>query len=141
MSGVDAAEGMIAVAREGSPAVAEEDAGGLAAEGPGPLDAAGSARRARPLSPVGRGGNPLRAFAETGGLEPIEVFDVDSPFEYPDEATALKGLGASAPAIQAMEHSGEAAVIGAYREALAPFRLADGGYKIAATFRCLLAQP
>ena len=79
-------------------------------------------------------------FAADAGLKPIEVFDVD-PFNYPDEATALRGLNAGAPAIRAMELLGEAAVSGAYRQALAPSASPNGGQYVGASFRCLLAQP
>ena len=83
----------------------------------------------------------LRAFASAGGLTPGAVFDVDSPWYYPDEATALRGINSSGVAFKAMEHSGEQAVIDAHRAALAPFRQPDGSYRIGATFRCLVARP
>jgi SAM-dependent methyltransferase len=83
----------------------------------------------------------LRAFAASAGLTPIEVFDVDSPWAYPDEATAVRGLNSSGVSTRAMENSSEAAVSEAHRQALAPFRLADGSYSIGASFRCLLARP
>jgi SAM-dependent methyltransferase len=82
----------------------------------------------------------LRAFASAAGLEPIEVFDVDSPFCYPDLATGLRGLGAAGIAVRAIEHSSENAVNDAHAKALAPFRQADGSYRIGATFRCLVAR-
>jgi hypothetical protein len=40
-----------------------------------------------------------------------------------------------------MENSGEPAVTEAHAKAIAPFRQPDGGDRIKATFRCLLAQP
>jgi SAM-dependent methyltransferase len=83
----------------------------------------------------------LRAFAASAGLAPIEVFDVDSPWAYPDETTAVPGLNSSGVSTRAIENSSEAAVSEAHRRALAPFRLADGSYRIGASFRCLLARP
>jgi SAM-dependent methyltransferase len=83
----------------------------------------------------------LRAFAASAGLTPIEVFDVDSPWAYPDETTAVRGLNSSGVSARAMENASEAAVSEAHRQALAPFRLADGSYRIGASFRCLLARP
>ena len=83
----------------------------------------------------------LRSFAAEAGLSPLEVFDVDSPFVYPDEATAPRGLNSAGVAVRAMENSGEQAVTRAHAEALAPFRQPDGSYRIKATFRCLLARP
>jgi SAM-dependent methyltransferase len=105
----------------------------------------------RPLLPAPPPGAPgpfalsneavLRAFAADAGLTPIEVFDVDSPWAYPDEATAVRGLNASGVSARAMENSSEAVVSEAHRQALAPFRRADGSYHIGASFRCLLARP
>jgi SAM-dependent methyltransferase len=83
----------------------------------------------------------LRKFAADAGLEPVEVFDVDSPFVYADEATAIRGLNSSGVAARAMENASEQTVTQAHAEALAPFRQPDGSYRIKATFRCLLAQP
>ncbi len=115
------------------------------------MEAAALVAALRPLLPPPPPGAPgpfalsdeatLRAFAATAGLTPIEVFDVDSPWSYPDEATAVRGLNSSGVSARAMENSSEAAVSEAHRQALAPFRRADGGYRIGASFRCLLARP
>ena len=83
----------------------------------------------------------LRQFAIDAKLNPIEVFDVDTPFVYADEATALRGLNSSGVAARAIENSSLEAVTAAHAKAIAPFRQADGGYRIRATFRCLLAKP
>ncbi len=69
------------------------------------------------------------------------MFDVDTPWFYPDEATALRGQAAAGVAVKAMEHSGEAAFMAATRAALAPFRQPDGSFRIGARFRCLVASP
>jgi SAM-dependent methyltransferase len=82
----------------------------------------------------------LRAFASGSGLEPVEVFDVESPWTYPDLDTAVLGLNSSGVAVRAIENSGEEAVSKAHAEAVAPFRQPDGGYRIGSTFRCLLAR-
>jgi hypothetical protein len=83
----------------------------------------------------------LRRFAVDAGLDPVEVFDVDSPFVYPDEATAIRGLNSSGVAARAMEHASAQAVTQAHAAAIAPFRQPDGSYRIAGTCRCLLARP
>jgi SAM-dependent methyltransferase len=83
----------------------------------------------------------LRSFAADAGLEPTEVFDVEAPLAYPDEATALRGLNSSGVAVRAIEHAGEDAVRKAHADALAPFRRRDGSYRVRASFRCLLARP
>jgi SAM-dependent methyltransferase len=83
----------------------------------------------------------LRRFAAEAGLEPVEIFDVDSPFVYTDEARAIRGLNSSGVAARAIEHSSEQAVTAAHAKAIAPFRQADSTYRIGATVRCLLARP
>jgi SAM-dependent methyltransferase len=82
----------------------------------------------------------LRAFAAGAGLESLEVFDVDSPWRYPDLSTALRGLSSSGVAVRAIENSSEDAVNEAHSKALMPFRQSDGSYRIGATFRCLIAR-
>jgi len=81
----------------------------------------------------------LRSFATEAGLSPVEILDVDSPWHYPDLATALRGLKGAGVTIKAVEHSGEEAVDSAHVDALAPFRKADDSYTIGANFRCLVA--
>jgi SAM-dependent methyltransferase len=82
----------------------------------------------------------LAAFATSAGLEPVDVFDVECPWHYPDLPTALRGLGSSGIAAKARAHSGDEAVDAAYRTALTNFQQADGSYRIGATFRCLHAR-
>ncbi|SDL89648.1 hypothetical protein SAMN04488026_11288 [Aliiruegeria lutimaris] len=65
---------------------------------------------------------------------------MDAPWSYPDLATAQKGLGSSGVAANAAEVSGQEALDAAHAAALAPFRQPDGGYRIGATFRVLLAE-
>jgi SAM-dependent methyltransferase len=83
----------------------------------------------------------LRAFARAGGLSPGVAFDIETPWHYPDETTALRGLGSSGGAIRAIEHSGADAFVAAHRAALAPFRQQDGSFRVVARFRCLAATP
>jgi SAM-dependent methyltransferase len=114
------------------------------------MEAASLVGALRPLLPPPPPGAPgpfalsdeaaLRAFAGEAGLAPVEVFDVDSPWRYPDLATGLRGLKSAGVAVRAIEHAGEAAVDAAHAKALAPFRQGDGSYKIGATFRCLIAR-
>ncbi len=82
----------------------------------------------------------LRRFATDADLEPVEVFDVDSPWIYADEAAAMRGLMSTGNAVRAMEQIDETVVTKAYAAALAPFRLPDGSYRASAWFRCLLAR-
>jgi hypothetical protein len=82
----------------------------------------------------------LRGFASAANLHPVDVFDVDSPWLYPDLQTAIRGLGSSGVAARAIANTSEDAVDAAHAAALAPFREANGTYRIGATFRCLLAH-
>jgi SAM-dependent methyltransferase len=156
----DVVAGFNAFQYAANPAVALREAGRVTRAGgwivvttwgpPEGMPAASVVRALGPLLPPPPPGAPgpfalsddatLRAFVADAGLEPVEVLDVDCEWAYPDEATAIRGLNSAGVATRAMEHSGEAAVTEAHRKALAPFRQADGGYQIGASFRCLLAR-
>lgn len=84
--------------------------------------------------------NALRALAESAGLKPLTVFDVDCQWQYPDLETAQRGLASSGLAIRASEHTSAEAVDAAHAQALAPFRREGGIYRIGASFRWLLAS-
>lgn len=157
----DVVAGFNAFQYAANPAVALREAGRVTkAEGrivvttwgpPDGMPAASVAGALAPLLPAPPPGAPgpfalsdeatLRAFVADAGLEPVEVFDVACEWAYPDETTAIRGLNSAGVATRAMEHAGEAAVVEAHRKALAPFRQADGGYRIGASFRCLIARP
>lgn len=85
-------------------------------------------------------GDVLRRFATDAGLEPVEVFDVDSPWIYADRSAAMRGLTSTGNAVRALEQLDEQVLIQAYEKAIAPFRQADGSYRASAWFRCLLAR-
>jgi SAM-dependent methyltransferase len=116
---------------------------------PAGMEAATLVAAMRPLLPPPPPGAPgpfalsdaaaLRAFAVEAGLTPSGVTDVSCAWNYPDLPTALRGLGSSGVAMRARDHSGAAAVDAAHEAALAPFRRADGSYRIAAAFRWLMA--
>lgn len=82
----------------------------------------------------------LADLARQAGLEPADVFDVDCPFNYPDEATALRGLLSPGPAVQAMKQRSEQRVREAVRNAIQPFRQNSGGYLLKNRFRYLIAR-
>jgi SAM-dependent methyltransferase len=114
------------------------------------MPAAAMVAALRPLLPPPPPGAPgpfalsdetaLRAFATEAGLTPIEVFDVDVLWDYPDEATAVRSFNSAGVSKRAMDHTSEAAVTEAQQKALAQFRDPDGHYRLDATFRCLLAR-
>jgi SAM-dependent methyltransferase len=104
----------------------------------------------RPLLPAPPPGAPgpfalsnetaLRGFAEAAGLEPVEIFDVESTFCYASLEEGIRGLGSSGVAARARHASSEEAVDRAHADALQAFRQQDGSYCIPAMFRCLFAQ-
>ena len=114
------------------------------------MEAASIVTSLRPLLPPPPTGAPgpfalsdeaaLRSFVSQAGLEPIEVFDVDSPWHYADLATGLRGLRSTGVACKAIENSSQRAVDQAHTEALMPFKQPDGSYKIGACFRCVIAK-
>jgi SAM-dependent methyltransferase len=114
------------------------------------MEAASLVAALKPLLPPSPAGAPgpfalsdeaaLRAFAAGAGLTPVELFDVDSPWRYSDLATALRGLKSAGVAIRAIENTSEAAVDAAHAKTLEAFRQPNGGYRISATFRCLVAR-
>jgi SAM-dependent methyltransferase len=114
------------------------------------MEAASIVGALRPLLPPPPPGAPgpfalsdesvLRAFAADAGLAPEAVVDGDIYWRYPDLDTALRGLGSSGVAVRAAQGAGRAAVDAAHDAALAPFRQADGTYRIAARYRYLLAR-
>jgi SAM-dependent methyltransferase len=82
----------------------------------------------------------LEALAQRAGLTPRAVHTVACPWVYPDAATVLRGLMASGPAIRAIQAKGEDAVRDAVLDALAPFRMPAGGYRLSNSFRYLIAS-
>jgi ubiquinone/menaquinone biosynthesis C-methylase UbiE len=82
----------------------------------------------------------LRAFAQGAGLEPGEIFDVESPWSYASLEEGIRGLGSSGVAARARNTSGAEAVDRAHAEALGAFRQSDGSFRVPAVFRCLIAQ-
>jgi SAM-dependent methyltransferase len=81
------------------------------------------------------GEQALEALLAGAGLDPVTIADVPAPWVYADDATAVRGLLSSGPAVKAIEHSGEAAARDAVLAAIEPFRTADGGYRLENTFR------
>ncbi len=113
------------------------------------MDAASIVAAIKPLLPVPPKGAPgpfalseeeaLRGFAVAAGLVPTAVIDVDSPWKYPDLATAIRGVMSAGVSARAIEHSSEEAVESAYSEALRPFCKADGSCWFGASFRYLVS--
>ena len=114
------------------------------------MEAASLVAALKPLLPAPPPGAPgpfalsdpeaLRRLVAAAGWQPIEVRDTQTAWQYPDLATALRGLASSGVAARAIAQSGAAAVDAAHERALAPFRRSDGSYRIGAGFRWILAQ-
>jgi hypothetical protein len=77
---------------------------------------------------------------EQAGLTPADDGYIELTFEYPDEATLLKGNNSNGPVVQAERNSGEATVANAIRNALAPFRTVSGAYRIETEWRYVTAR-
>lgn len=116
---------------------------------PAGMEAAGHVASLKPLlppPPPGAGGpfalseeTALRGFAEAGGLIPLDVVDVDTPWHYPDLPTALRGMASSGVAVKAAEHSGKDALVTAMTAFLTPFQKRDGSIGFGARARYLVA--
>jgi hypothetical protein len=89
---------------------------------PAPVDAPGPFALSYP--------GALEALAEQACLTPTDDGYIEVTFEYTDSAALLKGNCSNGPVVLAARTSGEPAVVGAVREALAPFRTAAGAYRI-----------
>lgn len=81
----------------------------------------------------------LESLVERSGLVPADAGYVDVTFVFADEETLLKANRAAGPAILAERTSGEAALLAGLREAFAPFRTADGSYRLETEWRYVTA--
>lgn len=81
----------------------------------------------------------LEALATEAGLTPAKVVEVDCPWVYRDEETALCGLLSAGPAIRAIQQAGELAVRDVVAQAIAAFKTPYGGYEMQNKFRYLMA--
>lgn len=82
----------------------------------------------------------LRRFGGIAGLRAEDVIDVDVSFEYPSLESALRGLLATGPAIRAIRAAGRVRVTQEVAEALVPFKLPNGGYRMRNQFKLLVAR-
>jgi SAM-dependent methyltransferase len=87
------------------------------------------------LSAPGR----LDALLEQAGLTPLSGAEADGPIDFPDLATALRGLLSAGPAAAAIRQAGRAAVEAAVAAALTPFRTAADGYHLRNRYRYAIA--
>jgi SAM-dependent methyltransferase len=102
----------------------------------------------KPLLPAGVGGGgpfalseetALKALVSSAGLTPISVHDVDLAWEFSGFQTAAAALLSAGPTMLAIQASGRDRVQEVLERAIAPFKLANGGYRIENQFRYLVA--
>jgi SAM-dependent methyltransferase len=132
------------VARPGAPIVITTWGRGDQCEAAGYLKAVGA------LLPPPPAGAPapfalsepgaLERFAARGGLTPGQRREVLSVWSFPDEETLLRGLKSTGFAVKAIDSAGEQRVTEAIREAVAPYRTSDGGYRLENVFTYLIAK-
>ena len=86
-----------------------------------------------PPPPPGAGGpfalsenQLLEKLLEEVGFQIVDNYDVDSIWEYPDNQTALKGLGSSGPITKVIEHTSSEEVEKAILNAIEPYIRPDG---------------
>jgi hypothetical protein len=116
---------------------------------PDGMDAASLVAALKPMLPAPSVGAPgpfalsdraaLIRFAESAGLRPLEVQDVECTWNYADVATATRAFGSAGVAVRAAENTSQDAVDRAHEAALKPFATPDGSIRLHAVFRWLTA--
>ena len=81
----------------------------------------------------------LRSLVASAGLTPVSVADVDVTWQFRDLDTALAAMLSAGPPVLAIQASGRDRVRATLQRAIAPFRLANGAYRLENRFRYLLA--
>jgi SAM-dependent methyltransferase len=81
----------------------------------------------------------LEGIASAAGLAPKEAFDVSWAYVYEDDEALLRGLLAAGGVGAAAGKDGEAKLRVRLLEVLAPFRAADGGYRLENEWHTLVA--
>jgi SAM-dependent methyltransferase len=84
--------------------------------------------------------NAIERFAALGGLSAGPRRDVLCVWEYPDEAALLRAFASTGIAVKAIQTVGEEAVRRAILNAVAPFRLSSGGYRLENVFGYVIAR-
>lgn len=82
----------------------------------------------------------MAALTTQAGFTTVAELQARSLWDYPDEATALRGLLSAGPAVRAINHAGEAVVASAIRTVLAGFRQPSGRYQLKNIFRYVLVR-
>jgi SAM-dependent methyltransferase len=81
----------------------------------------------------------VEELARGAGLAPRLAFDHSCAFDYPGEDALVRGMAAAGGVVQASAVAGDGAVRRAILESLAPFRAADGSYRLTNEWRHVVA--
>jgi SAM-dependent methyltransferase len=81
----------------------------------------------------------LEGVASAAGLTPREAFDISWSFWFPDYETLARAMVSPGLVVELLQIVEEATVRAAILEALAPYRLADGGYALRNEWHTLIA--
>jgi SAM-dependent methyltransferase len=84
--------------------------------------------------------NAMEWFATRAGLTVGPHREVLCVWHYPDTAALLRAFASTGFAVQAIKTVGEEAVTRAILNAVAPFRLSDGGYRLENVFGYVIAH-
>jgi SAM-dependent methyltransferase len=82
----------------------------------------------------------LEEIATAAGLVPEAAFDTSWAFAYEDDAALARGMLAPGLVVEAARAVGEEPVRRAILDALAPYRTADGGYRLENEWHYLIAR-
>jgi SAM-dependent methyltransferase len=82
----------------------------------------------------------LDAMAREAGLEPVDAFDERWAYAYDDEEAILRHMLAAGGAVAAVERAGREAAEAAIADAVAPYRRADGSYRLENEWHYLVTQ-
>jgi SAM-dependent methyltransferase len=82
----------------------------------------------------------LEAFVTSANLICHSVADVEVAWQFEDAGTVLAAMLSAGPAVLAIQTSGRNVVSAAVERAIAPFRLANGGYRLENEFRFAVAR-
>jgi len=84
--------------------------------------------------------NVLRSLARSAGLTPLGVKDVDVTWHFENLEVALVSMLSAGPSVLAIQTSGVDRVRKALEQAIAPFRLSNGAFRLENSFRYLVAS-
>src|SRR5262245_23632724 len=82
----------------------------------------------------------LEQVARDAGLTPLESFYSSWEYEFADDYALLRAMLSAGSAVAAVEHAGRALVVETIRRSLAPYREADGSYRMPNEWHYLVAR-